>query len=240
MVCLPPTAAVPAHHKSMGIHIPEPTVTVLDTNVWSDDSDDSDDRQGDDSDDSQGDGDGAGNWSDWDWRDNMWSMEPEEGALRTLLWVAAAANNVPLMALLCTLAHPDALENVECEIQAPTVQFGREFMARARNPLLVALSQECPRMRKVLCAYAPAVLDHPLARPMLIAALLDAARQGDVPSLRYYHAAWLPFHAASDEWDDRFRDCFTRDVLDAASRSQASRSHAVYAYLRDAMGIPAD
>jgi hypothetical protein len=172
----------------------------------------------------------------------MWPIEPEEGALRTLLWVAAAANNVPLMALLCTLAHPDALENVECEIQAPTVRFGREFMARARNPLLVALNQECPRMRKVLCAYAPGSLDHPMARPMLIAALLDAARRGDVPSLRYYHAAWLPFHAASDEWDDRFRECFTRDVLDAASCCQASptASHAVFTYLRDAMGIPAD
>jgi hypothetical protein len=73
-----------------------------------------------------------------------------------------------------------------------------------------------------------------MARPMVIAALLDAARRGDVPSLRYYHAAWLPFHFNDREWDDRFRECFTRDVLDAARHG----SPAVLAYLRDAMGIP--
>lgn len=222
----------------MGAHVPEPTLTVLDphgqdwSDTDSDDSDDSDDRQGDDSDeDLDSDDDGSLHRAL-----DLAATEAEEDALRTLLWVAAAANNVPLMALLCALAHPDALENVECEIQAPTVQFGREFMARARNPLLVALSQECPRMRKVLCAYAPRQLNHPLARPMVIAALLDAARRGDLPSLRYYHAAWLPFHAASDEWDDRFRECFTRDILEAAARAPCNQRR-VLAYLRDAMGI---
>lgn len=218
----------------MGVRVPELTVAVLD--ISDDDSDSSDDRQDDDSFDDGSDSGDPG----------VAPTEPEEGALRTLLHVAAAANNVPLMALLCTLAHPDALEAVECDVQAPTVRFGREFMARARNPLLVALSQECPRMRKVLCAYAPAATDHPMARPMVIAALLDAARRGDVPSLRYYHAAWLPFHFNDGEWDDRFRECFTRDVLDAARHCQASRhqasrrgSPAVLAYLRDAMGIRA-
>lgn len=205
----------------MGVRVPELAVAVLDI---SDDSDSSDDHHDDDSFDDGSDSGDPG----------VAPTEPEEGALRTLLHVAAAANNVPLMALLCTLAHPDALEAVECDVQAPTVRFGREFMARARNPLLVALSQECPRMRKVLCAYAPRELDHPMARPMVIAALLDAARRGDVPSLRYYHAAWLPFHFNDGEWDDRFRACFTRDVLDAASHCQGRE---VFAYLRDAMGI---
>jgi len=227
----------------MGVRVPELTVTVLDV---SDDSDSSDDHQDDDSFDD--DDDSGDDWSARLRRDlDLAPSEPEEGALRTLLHVAAASNNVLLMALLCTLAHPDALEAVECDVQAPTVRFGREFMARARNPLLVALSQECPRMRKVLCAYAPAATDHPMARPMVIAALLDAARRGDVPSLRYYHAAWLPFHFNDREWDDRFRECFTRDVLDAAGHGQASPNQAspnqasrpaVLAYLRDAMGIP--
>lgn len=215
----------------MGIHVPELTVTVVDTpNVQDSDSDSSDDP-----DDSFGAGDSDDDLDARLRRDlDLAPTDPEEGALRTLLHVAAAANNVLLMALLCTLAHPDALEAVECDVQAPTVRFGREFMARARNPLLVALSQECPRMRKVLCAYAPRELDHPMARPMVIAALLDAARRGDVPSLRYYHAAWLPFHFNDKEWDDRFRACFTRDILDAASHCQGRE---VFAYLRDAMGI---
>jgi hypothetical protein len=157
------------------------------------------------------------------------------GAVGALLALAADTDDVALLDLVLSHARPEEVWRVDpASVRARSRAFAVRCLAAKRFRCYAFVFAQRLRLAKVLCEYARNACTPPVPMPVpqLLTAMRRAAARGDVPTLRYFHAAWFPFHM--DTAPPRNPETLVVGVLRAAF---ASLNPAVLVYVRDAMGI---
>lgn len=157
------------------------------------------------------------------------------GALGALLALAADTDDVRLLDLVLRHARPEELRRVDpASVRARSRAFAVRCLAAKHFRCHAFVFAQPLRLAKVLCEHArnACTPPAPMPVPQLLVAMKRAAARGDVPTLRYFHAAWFPFHM--DTAPPRNPERLVAGVVRAAF---ASLNPAVLLYVRDAMGI---